>query len=241
MNGVAVESNPITINVVEPEIKIRSPQHSSEFTSQPICIAGQSTGFEQLELRINGMTIPVNVSDSGEWEYHIGQLPNGVLGIQVLGRDMSGKIRATDAIHISILLDEVLYRTNFTGDNREWQVVNGDWSVSSDGSTTTYTASGNGLTYTGDAEWGDYQIESSILIHTPSPTQGGGASGIVFRYQDSGKFYHYRLDHLMRVEGQYLKSAQLYKWVDGAAVKIAEVPYEYEYDEWYDMKVIVEG
>lgn len=241
LHGMTVQSNLIDISVVEPAVVISVPLAGTDFVTQPISISGISNGFEQLELRMNGLVIPIDVSSEGEWSYSIGRLPNGEYGLQVLGRDGSGKIRAFDEINITVQLEELLYSTDFTGDHSEWEIVNGGWTVNTSGETTTYGFSGNGLTYAGDAQWGDYEIESKVITYSPDSNQGGGAAGIVFRYNDPGHFYHFRLDHLMRTEGEYLKTAQLYKWVGGTAIKLAEVPYEYLYDEWYDMKVIVEG
>jgi len=242
LDGVTVESNVLALKVVEPEIGFDAALPGAEFASLPVIISGHSSGFEQVELRINGRVIPVEASVDGAWQAEVNQLPDGAYGVQVIGRDLSGKIRAAETADILVRVDGVLYDTDFAGDNAEWQVANGTWTVRADGGETAYGASGSGLTYAGDPAWGDYVVEARVITHTPNASQGGGAGGIVFRYKDSGNFYHFRMDHLIRPsEGIDVKTAQLYKWENGSAVKLAEVPFDYAYDVWYDVKAVVEG
>jgi len=242
LNGVTVESNALELRVVEPAIGIEAPASGTRLTSLPMLISGTSSGFDRLEVRINGMVIPVDVPDDGQWQAEVNGLPNGTYGIQVIGRDLAGRIRHAAATVAAVELEEVLYHTDFTGGADEWQTATGSWTVRMEGDTPAYGASGNALTHTGNPAWGDYIVEARVITHSPDANQGGGAGGIVFRYQDSGYFYHFRMDHLIRTnENINVKTAQLYKWVGGTAVKIAEVPFEYAYDEWYDMKVVVRG
>jgi len=242
LNGVTVESNLLELAVVEPAIGIESPVSGARLTSLPMRIWGTSSGFDRLEVRINGMVISVGVTEGGQWETEVHGLPNGTYGIQVIGRDLAGRIRHAEVTDATVDLEEILYHTDFTSCAGEWQTASGSWAVRMDGDTPVYEAPGSALAYTGNPAWSDYMVEARVITRSPGANQGGGSGGIVFRYQDSGNFYHFRMDHLIRPDqGINAKTAQLYKWVGGTAVKIAEVPFEYAYDQWYDLKVVVRG
>lgn len=227
----------LTIDVLEPELTIDEPADGAELTSGPIVLRGASIGLDTLEARYNGIVQAITKGDDGSWEAALGRLANGDYGIQVVGRDKNGLIRLAEHIHVRLEADDMLLQSDFEEDSAGWVIDNGNWALAQVDGRGVYRATGRGLTHAGDTSWRDYRMEADMMM---ASTASGGSAGLAFRYQDPANFYHVRLDDNRSTEAG-VKTIQLYKWVNGAASKVAEAPFEFEYDTWYTLAVEAEG
>ncbi|MFS0724916.1 S-layer homology domain-containing protein [Paenibacillus sp. 1P07SE] len=227
----------LTLTVVEAALAIEAPAHLAVWTDESVVVSGTSRGLAQLELRYQGDVREIAQQADGAWETTLGRLANGPHSLQVVGRDKDGRIRLAQQIRIELDTEDTLLVSDFTDTSEPWQIVNGNWSLSETDGRDVYRATGRGLTHAGPADWRDYRVEADLMM---AASASGGSAGLVFRYSDPANFYHVRLDD-NRSSEPGVRTIQLYKWVDGAASKVAEAPFAYEYGQWYTMAVEVEG
>lgn len=120
------------------------------------------------------------------------------------------------------------------GNSTDWTVVNGTWSVVTDG-TNVYkqssTALAESLIYAGDNAWTDYTMQAKIKLYG---TVSEAASGIVGRYTDNSNYYMLRLH-------TGTQKVQLYKKVDGIITLLNETAMTLNTNTTYTVKLIMNG
>ena len=231
-----LETNELSVRVVPLGLAITEPAEST-FTSQPIVVRGTSSGIANIELRANGLVLPANKDADGSWSAILSGLPNGWHGIQAIGRDASGQVLALDKRKIEVQIEEAALLGEFD-DATGWTVTSGSWQAAQADGRSVYKNTGNGIAYSGSTDWHDYRLET--VIKMGGDAAGGGASGVIFRFQNAQNFYHFRFDD-NKTSSTSVKTAQMYKWVNGTATKIGELPFEFNYADWYTLAVEVQG
>lgn len=118
---------------------------------------------------------------------------------------------------------------------KEWTVANGKWKI--DGGVYKETSGGEAAMHTliGEENWDDYTVEAKIRID-----DAGQWAGLVFRAQSEFEYYIYYLNvpdniiELWRHKKGGFDARDNIRKVPATKVKINN-------DEWYDVKVTVEG
>ncbi len=115
------------------------------------------------------------------------------------------------------------------GNTAEWTSASGSWSVATDGTKALFqNASATGLITAGDS-WTDYTFEAKVKM----PITNANA-GILFRVQDAGHFYMYRINSAA-------KKLELYKSVDNVMTLVSSAPFTAQEKQWYTMKASIQG
>lgn len=127
----------------------------------------------------------------------------------------------------------ILFSDNFEdGDANGWTVVNGSWSVVTDG-TKVYkqtSTTGEGLVYAGNSAWTNYAVEAKLKLYTT----GTAATGIIGRYTNSNNYY------LLRLHIGYGK-VELYKKSGGTFTLLQEAVMSINTNTWYTLKLVLNG
>jgi hypothetical protein len=117
-----------------------------------------------------------------------------------------------------------------SGSASNWTIVNGSWSVVTDG-TKVYNqlnTSGEGLLYAASSLWTNYTVQEDLKLYT------SGATGIVARYMDSNNYYMFRLN-------TSLGQVELYKKVAGTFTLLKATPMTINLNTWYTLKLVLNG
>ena len=123
------------------------------------------------------------------------------------------------------------FESDTVGSNASgWTVASGTWSVYQ-GTTKTYRTTGTGLTTAGDTGWGDVTAQADVY---PESTTGGAA--MLFRVQNSNKFYQMEL----KTSGGVKKLA-IWKNNSGSWSQVAEWNYTWTNNTWYTLKIVTSG
>lgn len=126
-----------------------------------------------------------------------------------------------------------LFSDNFEdGDAAGWTIVNGTWSVVTDG-TSVYKCNNNAaetITYAGSSAWTDCSVEGKVKLYETNPTAGAGLLG---RYVDSNNFY------MFRIIGP--NKAQLYKRAGGTFTLLQETDFTVQSNLIYTLKLLMKG
>jgi hypothetical protein len=127
----------------------------------------------------------------------------------------------------------VLFSDNFEdGDAIGWTVVNGAWSVVTDGAKVYKQTSttGEALIYAGSTLWTNYTVEAKMKLYTT----GTAATGIIGRYTDGNNYY------LLRLHIGYGK-VELYKKSGGTFTLLQDAALTITTNTWYSLKLVLNG
>ena len=102
---------------------------------------------------------------------------------------------------------------------------------------TPNTATSAPLITIGEPTMTDYILDSDIALRGDSPS-GGISAGLVFRYQDEGNYYHFRLD---RQNGATTPTLQVLSWINGTSTKICAIPLSSGWTDMVHLRVVVRG
>lgn len=132
-------------------------------------------------------------------------------------------------------LDAVLFSDDFEdGNTTGWTTSGGSWSVTTTApkalvqksSTTALIMGGESSV---ENPWTDYVYQADVKV----PISNANA-GLVFRVLDNKNFYMYRLNATTQ-------KLELYKCVDGVMALVSSTAYKAVSNQWYTLKVIVQG
>lgn len=132
------------------------------------------------------------------------------------------------------VLAATLFSDDFEdGNSTGWTVVNGGWSVVTDGTKVFKQAntSGEASVYAGTSTWTNYTVEAKIKLYNNA---NGTASGIIARYVNSSNYYMFRLH-------SNDSKVELYKKVGGTFTKITDVAMTISTNTWYTLKLVLNG
>lgn len=118
------------------------------------------------------------------------------------------------------------------GNSTGWTVVNGSWSVVTDGTKVfkQSSTSGEGLVYAGNSSWTNYTVEAKLKLYNVGANT---ASGIIARYADGNNYY------LLRLHGS--GKVQLYKKAGGTFALLQEATQTGAANTWYTLKLVMNG
>lgn len=117
------------------------------------------------------------------------------------------------------------------GNSTGWTVVNGSWSVVTDG-TKVFKQSGTtgeAMAYAGNTSWTNYTVQAKVKLYGQS-----SGSGILGRYQNNNNFYMFRLHN---ASGK----VQLYKRVAGTFTLLQETAVTINLNTNYTLKLVLNG
>ena len=122
---------------------------------------------------------------------------------------------------------------SFEGDADDWAPANGDWSVE-DGTYKLVKGGRAEHSLIGDVGWEDYTVEAKVRLDE------GNWAGVVFRAQSEMEYYVYYLNvpnnktELWRHKTGAWDARDKIGELAGVNITVAN-------DEWFDMRVVVEG
>ncbi|GAA3972016.1 hypothetical protein GCM10023085_62800 [Actinomadura viridis] len=123
----------------------------------------------------------------------------------------------------------VLFSDDFAdGDAAGWTTAGGTWSATGGGYAQT-AATGESIAHAGSAAWSGHSYQARVRIDT-----AGGNAGLLFRYADSGDFYHFRLNDTG-------DRAELYKRVGGTLTLVASAATAVTAGRFHTLRVTVAG
>ena len=133
----------------------------------------------------------------------------------------------------AVMFDPVFSDDFEDGNSTGWTVVNGTWSVATDGTKVfkRTDTTGTGLSYAGTSTWANYTVESRIKIYNAGATV---LTGILARYSDSSNYYMFRIH-----EG--LDKVQLYKNKAGSWSLLQQTAMTIDPNTWYTLKLVLNG
>jgi beta-galactosidase len=102
---------------------------------------------------------------------------------------------------------------------------------------TPDTATSAPLITIGEPTMTDYILDSDIALRGDSPS-GGISAGLVFRYQDEGNYYHFRLD---RQNGATTPTLQVLSWINGTSTRHCAIPLSSGWTDMVHLRVVVRG
>lgn len=157
-----------------------------------------------------------------EWTNPVTELTTGGIGF----RTTSAGVHFDDVIVSPI----IRFSDNFEDGNMAgWTSSSGSWSVATDGSKVlTQNNSAPALIVAGDS-WTDYTYEARVKM----PISNANA-GIVFRVQDSGNYYMYRINSAVQ-------KLELYKSVNNVLTLVSSTPFIAKAKQWYTIKAAIQG
>lgn len=186
------------------------------------------------------VTIPGN--ETVNLSYDIEVLPGIDSGKYVIPINISygqGEvINLQSEVVVRLAPNATLFEEDFEDFNENtWTVESGEWATTLEDGSTVYEGSSNAaaLSVAGDRDWSDYIISVDMKpIMRTAPANL--SSGIIFRYNGTGNFYHFRLSNNA---GRTV--AELYKWENGVAKLLKEIDYNFTQGTWYELKIDVQG
>lgn len=117
-----------------------------------------------------------------------------------------------------------------------WTVLAGTWQTAIDG-TTVYEQTDTGVvrsdSVAGDTTWTDYIFEVGVKFVTAGSESVRGAI-LAFRYQDTSNYY-------ALIEAEDVDQLRLYRRIGGSDTLIASVDVTIIQDQWYSVKISIEG
>ncbi|OAS21225.1 family 16 glycoside hydrolase [Paenibacillus oryzisoli] len=130
--------------------------------------------------------------------------------------------------------DRNLYSDHFQdGDSTGWTSSLGTWNVVSEGSKVLSIPSTDGQIAAGTSSWANYSVQAKVKM--TGQGYGGTGASLLFRYQDANNMYAVQLN---KADGQIkVLKKQAGTWTTVGT----PVTQQFEWNQWYTVKVIVNG
>lgn len=110
-----------------------------------------------------------------------------------------------------------------------WTSASGSWDVTTDGTKALIQNQAATAVIAAGDSWTDYTYEAKAKM----PITNANA-GILFRVQDAGNFYMFRIHSAAQ-------KLELYKSVDNVMTLVSSTPFTAQANQWYTMKASIEG
>lgn len=157
-----------------------------------------------------------------EWTNPITELTTGGIGF----RTTSAGVHFDHAAVYPI----TQYSDNFEDGNMAgWAAASGSWSVAADGSKVLKQAATAVAVTTAGSSWSNYTYQAEAKL----PIANANA-GILFRVQDAGNYYMYRINAAAQ-------KLELYKCVNQVLTLVSDTAFTANPNQWYTIKVAVQG